>query len=391
MGWPFGGRGDEQRSLSFQDVFGRGGSIDMLGAGTMGSLRLVPLYAATRLIADQFAAAPLHGYREGGDGSRERMSPQPPLMRSPSSAGHTAFTWKYQCVTSLLLRGNCTGLITGLDANGYATSIEWLHPDKVSIDDANPARPHFYYENRPLDPAGIIHIPGYVIAGKWKGLSPIGAFKVLFDTGNLAQSSARDWFANGMAPAGHLKNTARTMKPEDADTAKQRFKAAIANRDMLVTGNDWSFEAIAVAADEARFIETLKLTATQIASIYGVPAEMIGGDSGSSMTYSNVEQQGINLVTYTLRPWFARVEEALTQVMPKPQYAKFNVDAIMRADIKTRMEAHEIALRIGLETQAEGRRLEDRPPLTDQEKTDWQDSYAKSAPAPTPPPPGEKP
>lgn len=379
MGWPFGARGEERRSLSFQDVFGTGGSIDLLGNGAEAALRLVPLYAATRLIADQFAAAPLRGYREASDGSTQRMQPQPPLMRSPSAVGHTPFTWKYQCITSLLLRGNATGVITGLDANGYATSVEWLHPDKVSIEDSNPTRPHFYYENRPLDPAGILHIPAYVIAGRWRGVSPIGAFKVAFETGQLAQTSARDWFANGMAPAGHLKNTARKLNPDEAGQVKKRFKAAIANRDMFVSGNDWSFDSIAVAADEARFIETLKLSATQIASIYGVPAEMIGGEAGGSMTYQNVEQQGINLVTYTLRPWFARVEEALTAVMPKPQYAKFNVDAIVRADLKTRMQAHEIALHIGLETQDEGRRLEDKPPLTDQERADWLATYAKLA------------
>jgi hypothetical protein len=61
---------------------------------------------------------------------------------------------------------------------------------------------------------------------------------------------------------------------------------------------------------------------------------------------------------------------------------KFNLDSVARADLKTRMESHEIALRIGLETNPEGRALEDKAPLTPDEIDQWQNLYAKRAPAP---------
>ena len=73
----------EVRSVSFQDVFGSGGNVDLLSTGVEGALHLVPLFAAIRLISDQFAATPLHAYRERPGGTRERLATQPKLLTAP--------------------------------------------------------------------------------------------------------------------------------------------------------------------------------------------------------------------------------------------------------------------------------------------------------------------
>lgn len=383
MAWPFGSTARtapepaEQRSISFGDVFGSSPSA-VMGTGVESALRLVPLYAATRLIADQFASAPLHAYREMA-GVKERLEPPPQLVGDPSPLGQTVFTWKYQAITSALLRGFALGLISSVDDLGHAAQVEWLHPDLCSIDDSDPRNPVFRYSGRKLNRASIVYVPAYIIAGTWKGLSPISAFRVAMETGQAAQQATQDWFRNGATPSSHLKNSTQTLSAEDAEKAKIRYKASVANQDVLVTGRDWDLTTIGVSASDAQFVETLKLTATQIASIYGVPPEMIGGESGASMTYANVEQQGIDLLKYTLRPWFVRFEEAFTREMARGQYAKFNVDAIIRADLKTRMESHKIALSTGVETQDEARRIEDRAPLTDEQRAEWAATYGKGA------------
>lgn len=359
----------EQRSLSLQDVFGSGGSIETLGTGIEGAARLVPVYAAWRLIADQFTATPWHAYREGSDGSRQRLSSQPRLIADPSPAGLRITTWKTQCIVSVLSRGNAYGYLT--DAGGWPNGTIWLRPDRMSVDEEGTA-PEYYYEGRRVDRARIVHIPWIVPPGKFVGLSPIGMFRAMLETGHYAQNTARDWFANGAIPGVHLKNTVKeTLDAKEAQIAKDRYRESVIGRDVLATGADWDVNVIGIPADEARFIETLKLTANQVASIYGVPPEMIGGETGSSLTYATVEQNMLNFATLTMRPWFTRVEDAFTALLPKPQYVKFNLDSITRADLKTRMEAHEIAQRIGLETNDEGRELEDRPPLTPEQKAEW--------------------
>lgn len=377
------GRKAESRAISYGDVWSRGGDVSAISASSINAaLRLAPVYSATRLIADQFAAAPLRAYKVAPDGTRGRMDRQPSLITAPS-ATVSAFTWKYQAITSVLLRGNAYGVITSTDANGWPTAIEWLNPDDVQVDE-NGRLPEYAYKGRALDRMSVVHIPGYVVAGSCIGASPLTAFKTVIETGLRAQEFGNDWFKNGAVPGGILKNTAQTIGPEVAQAARDRFKAATRGRELFVTGSDWDYSTLSVPADEARFIETLKLTATQIANVYGVPPERVGGETGSSMTYGNREQDSLDLVTYGLRPWFVRFEEALSSLMPRPQYAKFNIDAIVRADLLTRMQAHEIATRVGLETNDEAREIEDRPPLTTDQKAEWVDTYRANAPTTAP-------
>lgn len=70
----------------------------------------------------------------------------------------------------------------------------------------------------------------------------------------------------------------------------------------FVSGKDWEWTSTQVPADDAGVIETMKATARQVAAIYGVPPEMIGGETGSSLTSSTVEQNLLNFATLTLRP-----------------------------------------------------------------------------------------
>jgi Phage-related protein len=97
----------------------------------------------------------------------------------------------------------------------------------------------------------------------------------------LAQVYTADWFNNGAVPPGKFKNTQKTVSQPESDEIKARLNAAIRSRKPLVYGADWEYDPIAVGANEARFIETMQLNATQIASIYGIPPEMLGGSTGT--------------------------------------------------------------------------------------------------------------
>jgi HK97 family phage portal protein len=151
----------------------------------------------------------------------------------------------------------------------------------------------------------------------------------------------------------------------------------------FVTGKDWKLDVISLPADDAGFVASAKLNATQIASIYGVPPDMIGGESSSSLTYSTVELNQIQFVTNTLRPWLVRLETAFSSLLPKPQYVKFNVDAMIRADTKSRWEVHQIARTIGAESIDEIRALEELPPLPDGQGQVYA-PLTSSAPIPAP-------
>ena len=353
--------GDEARSLSYQDVWGPGQVWDP----TSGAMSLVPLYAATSLIADQFASTPVSAYDKGSSEVPVRLKRQPVLLTDPGVNGLDLYSWKHQAIASCLLRGNAYGLIRATTVGGVPTKISWLNPNDVQIDEST-GTPVYLYKGGVINRQDLIHIPAYVQAGSVEGLSPLALFKVQVETANRAQEFGKNWFKRGGIPSGVLRNTARTLTAEQAQQTKARFKASVSASEPFVTGNDWDYTAITIPGGEASFIAALKMTATQFAAIYRVPPEDIGGESGgTSLTYKSLEQDMIRFAIRTLRPWTSRFESVFNQYLPGHQYVKFNLDATARADLQTRMLAHKTAIDAGVETITEARAYEEREPLTD--------------------------
>lgn len=371
----------EQRSVSFQDVWGSGGSVSNAAQNALG---LVPVYAATGLIADQFAASPVAVFDKSASGVPIRASVQPNLVRDPGVGGLDVYSWKHQAIASCLLRGNAYGLIPEFDNRGQPNKVLWLNPTYVEIDESG-AVPQFFYNGRLIERTSLIHIPAYVQAGSVKGLSPLGLFKAQIETADQAQQFGKNWFKRGGIPSGVLKNTAKSLTADQASQTKARFKASVSASEPFVTGSDWDYTAITVPGGEAQFISTLKLTATQFAAIYRVAPEDVGGESsGSSLTYKSLEQDQIRFAMRTLRPWTTRFEAVLDRYLTGGQYMRFNLDASARADLSTRMTAHAAAIASGIETISEARALEERAPLTPEQLAEF---MATRHPAPTTPAP----
>lgn len=288
--------------------------------------------------------------------------------------------WLHTAVVSLATRGNLYGLVTSRDGFGYPTAITWLNPIEVTVDDGNlsgvgsPENPIWRWNGREIHvgPANtptsdIIHVPWFPVPGRVEGLSPLSTVSSMISTGINAQDYASEWFQNGGIPPGTFKNVARTMLPEEADQVKNRLVSTIRSRKPLVYGADWDYNPIALPPHDAQFVETAKLTATQVAAIFDVPPDRIGGELGGPLTYSSPEQAALHLVTFSLRNWFELLEELFSAIIPRAQYMRFNADSLVRADIKTRHDVYKIGRSIGLYNVDELRALEDRPPLPDSE------------------------
>ncbi len=364
-----------QRALSYQGQFLTGESVtSSLGAGFQGTLSSVPFFAALRLIADNFSATPLQTFTEDAAGATSRV-PDPAFLRPLTG---TRATWLTQCIMSINGRGNAYGYITGVDRLGEPESIVWLDPAQVWCDE-NVIRPVFMYQGQELDSSRLVHIPWMVLPGRVTGLSPVEMFKTTFSMGSSAQDLANAMFTNGGVPIGHLRNSEKVLSHEDASVVSQRFHASIRGRKNFVSGSDWVYEAIGLPADDVRFMEAIKLTATQVATIFGIPPEDIGGISGSPMTYSTLEMNAQRLARMTMRPYYVRVEQALTDRLGGDRFVRFNIDAGVRADIKTRMESYAIGRSTGVITLDEARALENRPPLTAAQKAEYLAQFGPAA------------
>jgi HK97 family phage portal protein len=325
------------------------------------ALTLVPVFAAVRLLADEISTLPIKAYRRVGD-ERQPMSSLPQLFAQMEDDG-TLTDWLHECVTSLALRGNAYGYVTARDGMEFPTAIMWLNPGQVTCDDRNPARPIWFWQGRKVNTEDLLHIPWFKIAGKVQGLSPIEAYATTVDTGLQAQAYANGWFAAGGVPPGKFKNSEKKVQQEEAEIVRDRLVSAIKSRRPLVYGADWDYEPIVIPPEQAQFVQTMRLNATQIASIYGIPPEEIGGEAGGSLTYNTMEQNAIRLSSRTLRPWLVKLERKFFSVLPARQYVKLNADSMVRTDLKSRYEAYQIAATIGLLSNDEMRALEDRQPL----------------------------
>nr|QOL00332.1 hypothetical protein [uncultured organism] len=376
----------EQRSLSYQDVWGSGGEWggDSLSASSIDSaLRLAPVYAATSLIGDLISTSPRQVFRERQPGVLETLPRQPQLAINPQPVRGNWIDWSYQWITSVLLEGNAYGYIVDIDNYGTPTKIIWLNPYNVSvIEDQRDwfHTPSFYWRGIPLDPMLVVHIPGYVTAGTIKGLSPIGLFKKQIETGLHAQNFQLDWYKHGAAPSGWFKNTGQTLGDGVAEKIKERFRAATLNRDLLVTGNDWDWTQLGIPADQAQFLQAIEANATTIASIFHLDPESIGGSTGGasggkSSTYKTLEQDALKMNTRALRPWAARFEETISAYLPGQQRMKINLRHLAKGTILEQAQAHQINVKAGLETQGEARADEGREPMTTAETTFWQENY----------------
>jgi HK97 family phage portal protein len=303
--WPFGRR-EEKRSITAIDGYWPDYSepTNQFGHVTVSrAMSLIPVFAAVRLLADAISSMPLLLLKRDERGIPQRQ-PTPSLFSQPSVHG-TTVDWVHRAVVSMALQGDAIGLITQRDFYNYPTMIEWLNPENVATHDGKLEGPGSYINplwwwwGRPVNPANLLHIPWFTMPWRVRGLSPIGAYQLTVNRGIGAAEYSANWYANGGVPPGVFRNNAKTIEEKDATQLTSRFMARLQSRKPLVTGMDWEFTPIAIKPHEAQFIETERMSATQIATVYGIPPERIGGTTGNSLTYCADTETEI----LTLRGW----------------------------------------------------------------------------------------
>lgn len=326
------------------------------------ALGIVPVFAAVRLIAEAVATLPLQQYRKVG--SERQPMPLSKVFEPPSGS---RLSWVQQPLVSLLMRGNAYGLLSGYDASlgGMRSTATWLHPDKVRNVEGI-----WYYNGRKVE-GDLLHIPGLSAPGSVLGVSPLTMCRQAITAGADAERFMSTWLSNRARPSMVFRNIEKALPSADAAVIKERVSSTVQSGEPFVIGKDWEVTMLGLSADDAGFVQSARLSATQVATVFGIPPQMIGGDAGSSLTYSTVELNQIQFLTNTLRPWITRLEEGFSSLLPRPHYVKFNVDAMLRVDTKTRHEVFQIDRNIGLKSIDELRALEDEQPLPDGQGADY--------------------
>ena len=202
-------------------------------------------------------------------------------------------------------------------------------------------------------------------------MSPIERASLAIGVGLAAHRFGAQWFRDGAIPTAVATNEAEVTQTA-AQIVKDRILDTMrGNREPLVMGNGWKYDQVSVAADESQFLETIKANVADVCRYFGVLPEEIGGTSGDSNTYANVEARNLQLLVRTIGPWVVKIERALSRLRPNGQFVKFNVDALLRLDTTTRMTAYQTAIRNGWMSVNEVRELEDRPRIDGGDRFLW--------------------
>jgi HK97 family phage portal protein len=317
------------------------------------------VWACVNLIAGAISTLPLAAYR---DGERDPLPTLPPILRQPS-AGWALPDFLFAVLQSLLVEGNAYGLIVDRAGSGLLPSqVELVAAHRVTVTMPNGAI-EYRVDGREVDPADLWHVRAFTTPGNVLGLSPIAHARQAVGLGLGAEQYAAKLFGDSAIPSGVL-TTDQRINRQDALALKEGWRAAHkGRRDIAVLGDGARFQAITIPPEQAQFLETTRANVATIARYFGVQPELIGGESGGSLTYANVEQRALDFLQFCLRPWIVRTELALSALLSSTTSVKFNAAGLVRTDLLTRYQAHESAIRAGWKLRSEVRELEDLPPV----------------------------
>lgn len=333
------------------------------------SMQKVAVWSAVDLIASMAAALPIDVY--SGSGAATRPITTPGYLLDIGGDGYGTEDWIHQALVSYLLRGNLFGKSIEWargDRNAYPTQVTLFHPDEVKGSrDPETGMPRWKAGTEDIPRADFFHRRAYPMPGMLLGLSPITYHAMTIGLGMQATRFGMEFFRDGANPTGLLTNSEEDLTDgTKARTAKERFVAALnGTREPVVLGKGWAWQQIQINPEESQFLETNKYTEAQCARIYGPGvAEILGYDTGTTMTYQNVEQRDIHLLTYALDKWLVKIEKILSGMLPRPQFVKLNRAALLRTDLLTRYKAHTLAIAAHFKVPSEVRDDEDMPPFT---------------------------
>jgi HK97 family phage portal protein len=274
-------------------------------------------------------------------------------------------------MASLLLRGNAWGLVTDRRGAGLLPSqVDLVDPGRVAVTTNGDGLRVIRVGGVEQNPANIFHVKAFPWPGQLEGLSPIAYAREAIGLGLGAERYGARFFAGADLPIGFLE----TDQPVDNDTAdrlRARWRQLGSGgwsgwdrrRDIAVLGNGAKFRPLAIAPEESQFIQTQKFSVSTIARFYGVPPEMVAGETAGHEAYTSPEMRGTDFLTFTLRPWLLRIERAVSGLLPSTQSAKFNAGGFLRATLREQYEALNIGVTGGFVMPNEAREKLDLPAL----------------------------
>ena len=365
----------QNRTAGSNYSFFMGGSASGKQVNERTSMQMTAVYSCVRILSEAVASLPLNVYRYTDTGGKEKAFDHPlyRLLHDEPNPEMSSFIFRETLMTHLLLWGNAYAQIIR-NGKGEVIALYPLMPDRMTVDRDSNGRLYYKYrksnDDAPtmengsviLDPTDVLHVPGLGFDGL-VGYSPIAMAKNAIGLAIAAEEYGSKFYANGAAPSGVLEHPGTLKDPvRIRDSWNSTFGGSSNSHKVAVLEEGMKYTPISISPNEAQFLETRKFQINEIARIFRVPPHMVGDLEKSS--FSNIEQQSLEFVKYTLDPWVIRWEQALyrtllTEEEKKTFFFKFNVEGLLRGDYQSRMQGYATARQNGWMSANDIRELED--------------------------------
>lgn len=377
------------------------------------AMRLTAVYACVRVLAESVSMLPFVLYTESANGAKKPnkkhwlyrlLAVRPNDFQNPLEFRETM---QAHCA----LRGNAFARILS-NGSGEVTDLIPLHPDRVTIemlvDNARTVNWRYVYRNpdgttTPLGRGEVFHLRGLSGDGVI-GYNPIQAARESVSTGLAAQDYGMRYFQNDATPGGWIEYPGQFKDDDQKKRFREQFQATQTGRHRHKTAvleMGMKYHQISVTNQDAQYLETRKFSVAEIARLFRIPPHLIG--DLDKATFSNIEQQSIEFVNFTLMPWLVRWEEAIRYAFLEPDdelNCEFQVTALLRGDAAARAMYYHNGILDGWMVRNEARKAEgmnpldglDEPlrPLNMVEESEAEDDQDKPGAVPPAPLPGQK-
>ena len=347
------------------------------------AMQITAVYACIRILSESIAQLPLHLYKYNKVGGKERAVDHSlyKLLHDEPNPEMTSFVFRETLMTHLLLYGNAYAQIIR-NGKGEVLALYPLMANRMNVDRDEKGQLFYEYQHSTdeantmkgsivkLKPRDVFHIVGLSGDGI-VGYSPIAMAKNAIGMSIACEEYGSKFFNNGAIPGGVLEHPDTLKKPELVRESWQNTFGGSGNANKVaVLEEGMKYHPISIPNNEAQFLETRKFQLNEIARIFRIPPHMIGDLDKSS--YSNIEQQSLEFVKYTLEPWIARWEQAIVKSLlneneKKDYFVKFNLEGLLRGDYQSRMEGYAVGRQNGWMSANDIRQLENLDMIPEEE------------------------
>ena len=357
----------EQRALNVIPAFG-----SAVAVGSDNALTFTAVWAAIRLLSESVSSLPLGVYtKTDGDKIIAENNPVYSLLKIRPNNYQSKITFLEKVMMDLLTKGNSYVRIER-NRGAIPTALLPLNADDVNIKFIDGV---LFYETGSdiYDASDILHFKTITRDGII-GLSPIDQCKNSIGWGMAVEEFGNTYFKNSAKLSGVLQ-TDRAL----SETAIGRLKNSFNNVYSQLTGANstvvleegLTFKPISVSAEQAQFLASRTFSIEEVARIFNIPPHMLKDLSKSS--FNNIEMQSQEFVTYTLMPYLTRIEQEMNLKLFRTNeigktFVEFNVNGLLRGNVKDRSEFYRTMLNIGAMSINEIRNKENMNKIADGDK-----------------------